>query len=182
MRHPSSCISTLLLRSARSCSHRQRNAHDSSGPLSATGEMRVAAMSLRNLAYDGEPETASFDAGAQHAVKSLERAFALADRDAGPVVLHAQDNIVRVRSDAHGYLAAGLRITYRVIEQVVQHLLQQEGVAFDTRSRKAAVEAEVDVASQCPRHPFGCGIARKLGKGQLLGGARTLGCRLRARK
>src|SRR6185436_4963653 len=115
-----------------------------SRPTGAARQRRVAAVALRDLPDDGETEAAAVGAGAQHAVEALEDAPALRGRDAGAVVLDAQEYRRGVRRHAHRDLAAGLRVADRVVEEVVQHFLQQEGIAPDGCARERAVEAEVD--------------------------------------
>ena len=87
-------------------------------------------MALRNLADDGEAQSAAVGAAAEDTMEALEYALALCDRNAWPIVFHAQQYFILFEADPRSDNSAGLGVADSVVEQVAQHFLDGHGVAF----------------------------------------------------
>jgi hypothetical protein len=139
-------------------------------------------MGLRYLAHDREPQPAAFDAGSQHAVETLEDAAALVFGNAGTVIFYGEDRASRFRAHAHRHLSAWLGIADRVVEQVVQHLAEQERIAFDVCALRVGVESQIDVALERARYPLRRRTARERLQVDMLGRLHTSRGRFRTRE
>ena len=94
-----------------------------------------------------EPQARALRSAPEHAVEALEHALAFCVRYAATGVLHNEPDDVGIGRNAHRNMATALGIAQGVIENVVQHLAQEECIAFDDGGILRPIEPEIDVAA-----------------------------------
>ena len=104
-------------------------------------------MQFGYLGGDRQPESAAFGIGPQNAVKALENARALFDRDADTVVFHL-DHREATGTAAHRDVATRCGVLDRVVHQVVKQFAQQQGHAVNPQGAAAFLETEIDPLRQ----------------------------------
>lgn len=100
-------------------------------------------MGLRHLAHEVQTQARALLAGvgAGQGVEALEEAAEGVVGDARAFVCDGQDHLVNVCGDAHVYRAAGGTEFDRVLDEVLQRLMEEEGVAGESQ---AVRDVEVD--------------------------------------
>src|SRR4029434_9352739 len=118
-------------------------------------DFEVAVMTADNLLHDRESQTRALARRAGQWLEPLDHLASLRCRNTRTRVFDAHECNAVVTSRVDRHRAAGRCVAQRVVDQVVDELRQQQGIAPDFRTLEP--EAEIDPERVRLRYPFSCG-------------------------